>query len=91
MNMLQSLKTDTTYCVSLNQGDAIDRNRIIARYDYTHPQFSRGRDQLQARHGELIRNRGISCCGAYWGYGFHEDGVNSALAVCSEYRKSSLL
>jgi len=91
MNMLQSLKTDTTYCVSLNQGDAIDSTRIIARYDYTHPQFSPGRDQLQARHDELIRNRGISCCGAYWGYGFHEDGVNSALAVCSEYRKSSLL
>lgn len=91
MNMLQSLNTDTTYCVSLNQGDAIDRTQIIARYDYTHPQFSPGRDQLQARHHELIRNRGISCCGAYWGYGFHEDGVNSALAVCSEYRKSSLL
>mgnify|MGYP005855494747 CR=1 FL=1 len=80
MNMLQSLPTATTYCVSLNQTEAIDNTRIIARYDYTHPQFSPGRDDLQARHAELIR-----------GYGFHEDGVNSALAVCSDYRKSLLL
>jgi len=33
----------------------------------------------------LIRNRGISCCGAYWRFGFHEDGVVSALAVCERF------
>ncbi len=44
--------------------------------------FSLARLTAQRRHGELIDNDGLSCCGAYWGNGFHEDGVNSALAVC---------
>ena len=81
MNMLQGLQSNMTYCVSLNQTARIDPRKIIRRIGYEHPLFTPGRDHAQASHPALVRRRGISYCGAYWGYGFHEDGVRSALAV----------
>ena len=50
-----------------------------------HPRFGPATVAMQARHGELIHRRGVSCCGAYWRFGFHEDGVVSALAVCERF------
>ena len=85
MNQLQGLDSEQTYCVSLNQSDKIDENKIIKRFNYHHPVFKPGRDNAQSQHSQLIRRRGISYCGAYWGYGFHEDGVRSALSVCDAY------
>lgn len=85
MNMLQGIDSQHTFCVSLNQSDSIDENTIIRRIQYHHPVFTPGRDQAQAQHPLLIQRRGISYCGAYWGYGFHEDGVSSALAVCNAF------
>lgn len=87
MNMLQSLAGESTYCVSLNQDTDLDRSRVIRRIPYEHPLFSRNRHEAQSRHPELIRRNGISYCGAYWGYGFHEDGVNSALRVCQAFER----
>jgi predicted NAD/FAD-binding protein len=88
MNMLQGLESSKTYCVSLNQSGNIDPSRVIRRIDYEHPLFTPGRDQAQASHGAFVRRRGISYCGAYWGFGFHEDGVRSALAVCEAFDMS---
>ncbi len=85
MNMLQGLDSARTYCVSLNQSDDIEASRVIRRLRYAHPAFGPGRAHAQARHAELVRRRGISYCGAYWGYGFHEDGVRSALTVCDGF------
>ncbi len=82
MNMLQSLPTRRTYCVTLNNTAAIDPAKIIRKIAYHHPVFTMERTAAQRRHSELINARGASFCGAYWGNGFHEDGVNSALAVC---------
>jgi len=85
MNMLQRLDSDTTWCVSLNPGAQIDPRKVVRRFNYEHPLFTTGRAAAQARHGELIRRRGVSLCGAYWGFGFHEDGVKSALGVCEAF------
>ncbi len=85
MNILQGLATAKTYCVSLNQAEKIKPEHIIRRIFYQHPVFYPGRDQAQSRHYKLIQRRGISYCGAYWGYGFHEDGVRSALAVTASF------
>ena len=85
MNMLQGLESDKTYCVSLNQAGGIEPQRIIRRIRYQHPLFTRGRSGAQACHAALIRRRRISYCGAYWGYGFHEDGVRSAKSVCEAF------
>ena len=81
MTRLQRLPTQTTYCVSLNLDDAIDESRVIARFDFQHPLFTRAAVAAQARHAEVSGANRIHYCGAYWGNGFHEDGVVSALAV----------
>jgi predicted NAD/FAD-binding protein len=80
LNILQNLRTPTTYCVTLND-DRIDPSRRIAEFDFEHPVFSPSRRAAQARHGELLNFRRTSYCGAYWGNGFHEDGVASAVRV----------
>ncbi len=85
MNRLQHLETPQQYCVTLNPVEAIAPGAEIARFTYTHPIFSAARVDAQAQHATLIRRRRTSYCGAYWGYGFHEDGVRSALAVTAAF------
>ena len=81
MNILQSLEIDTVWCVTLNGEDLIRDENVVASIDYAHPTFSVGRKTMQARHQELCGANATSFCGAYWGNGFHEDGVVSALRV----------
>ncbi len=85
MNMLQGIESEHTYCVSLNLRAAIDPAKVIRRIRYEHPLFTPGRTAAQAHHADLIRRRGISYCGAWWGYGFHEDGLKSALDLCAAF------
>jgi len=85
MNKLQNIDSDSTYCVSLNLDSKIDKEKIIKEFEYEHPIFFPGIIEYQAQHKSLIRNNKLSFCGAYWGYGFHEDGVNSAIRVCESY------
>ncbi|WP_339733462.1 FAD-dependent oxidoreductase [uncultured Gimesia sp.] len=82
MNQLQGLQTKNTYCVTLNSEDRVDPDKVIRRINYAHPIFTTGRAAAQRRHSEVINQQHTSFCGAYWGNGFHEDGVSSALAVC---------
>jgi predicted NAD/FAD-binding protein len=82
MNILQRLSSRHTFCVTLNDEDRIDPGKILRRFVYHHPVFTTTRRAVQARHGELLDSNRSSFCGAYWGNGFHEDGVTSALAVC---------
>ena len=84
MNILQGLNKRHTYCVTLNSTAQVDAGRILGRYEYHHPVFTIERGAAQRRHAELVALDGLSYCGAYWGNGFHEDGVNSALAVCRQ-------
>ena len=81
MNILQGIESRRTFCVTLNEDDLIDSDQILGQYNYAHPLFTLERESAQNRHRDLIDLDGISYCGAYWGNGFHEDGVNSALAV----------
>lgn len=82
MNILQRLSSRHTFCVTLNDEDRIDPGKVLRRFVYHHPVFTTTRRAAQARHGELLDSNRSSFCGAYWGNGFHEDGVTSALAVC---------
>ena len=81
MNLLQGIQSSQTFCVTLNDEDSIDPARVLRRFEYHHPIFTTNRSTAQKRHPELINANQTSFCGAYWGNGFHEDGVNSALAV----------
>jgi predicted NAD/FAD-binding protein len=81
MNILQSLDSDVPLCVTLNRSAAIAESRILRRVVYEHPVFTVAAVAAQARHRELNGTLGTYYCGAYWRYGFHEDGVVSALAA----------
>ena len=85
MNILQRLPAATTWCVTLNDDRRIAPERIVSRTRYDHPLYTADRGIAQARHGELIRANRTSYCGAYWGYGFHEDGVRSAVRVANAF------
>ena len=81
MNLLQGILSKQTYCVSLNAEQLVNKEMILRRIVYQHPLFTTDRDRLQALHPKMIDHQRVSYCGAYWGNGFHEDGVNSALAI----------
>jgi len=81
MNRLQSLSTREEYCVTLNGGDVIDPARVLRRMVYEHPLYTRDAIRAQERWDAISGVRHTHFCGAYWFYGFHEDGVRSALRV----------
>ena len=81
MNRLQSLDVPERYCVTLNGSDAIDSSKIVARMIYHHPLYTRAAIEAQARWNQVSGVNRTHYCGAYWFYGFHEDGLNSALRV----------
>ncbi len=84
LTALQHLPGSGRYLVSLNSEAAVDPNRILASIDYAHPVFDSAAIAAQARRAEISGAGPIHFCGAYWGYGFHEDGAASALEVCRE-------
>lgn len=85
MNILQGIEAPTTFCVSLNQTALIDPAQILARFSYAHPQYSLAASAAQARQMQLQGQQHSYFCGAYWGNGFHEDGVLSALQVARHF------
>jgi predicted NAD/FAD-binding protein len=87
MNMLQNLNATETFCVSLNIGERIDPAKVIRHFVYHHPIYTPDSLAARRRYAEISGENRTSFCGAYWGYGFHEDGVNSALAVCRAFGK----
>ncbi|MCY1314139.1 hypothetical protein D9M70_647470 [compost metagenome] len=85
MNILQGLDAPVTFCVSLNQGAAVDPAKVLARFEYAHPQYSHAAIAAQSSLESLQGQQHSYFCGAYWGNGFHEDGVVSALKVAAHF------
>jgi predicted NAD/FAD-binding protein len=81
MNRLQNLPVKEDYCVTLNANGNIRSDAVLRRMTYYHPLYTREAIRAQARWKEISGVRGTHFCGAYWFYGFHEDGLNSALRV----------
>lgn len=81
MNRLQSLATKEDYCVSLNTNGAVDKSAVLRNLIYEHPLYTREAIGAQQRWAEISGKNHTHFCGAYWFYGFHEDGLNSALRV----------
>jgi uncharacterized protein len=82
MNNLQRLRAKDEYLVTLNRGAEIDPAKVLRRFEYDHPVYTKEGVAAQARHAEISGVRRTHYCGAYWGWGFHEDGVVSALRAC---------
>lgn len=85
MTRLQSLQAQLRYFVTLNYDEAIAPERTCLRLRYAHPVFTPEGVQLQPAQDTLNGARRTYFCGAYWRYGFHEDGVISALNVCRKW------
>jgi len=81
MNILQGLAAPETFCVSLNCKDTIDSSRVIERLTYHHPVYTPAGVAAQSRLSEISGKNRTYYAGAYWGYGFHEDGLQSGLRV----------
>ena len=81
MNQLQSLRADEQYCVTLNRTPRVDPARVIRRIEYAHPVYTAAGVAAQRRHEEISGVRRTFYGGAYWGWGFHEDGVVSGERV----------
>jgi predicted NAD/FAD-binding protein len=85
MNRLQSLRAEREFCVTLNRTGDIDPDCVIRTIPYSHPVFTGDGVAAQRRVGEISARNRTHFCGAYWGWGFHEDGVVSALRVAEHF------
>jgi uncharacterized protein len=85
MNNLQRLRAERQYLLlTLNRSDEIDPEKAIRRFEYDHPVYTAAGVAAQRRHGEISGVRRTHYRGAYWGWGFHGDGVLSALHACEQ-------
>jgi uncharacterized protein len=87
MNHLQGLDADRPFCVTLNRTAAIDPEHVIRVIAYAHPVFTREALAAQQRHDEISGVQRTHYCGAYWRWGFHEDGVASAHQAVARIRE----
>lgn len=81
MNNLQPLQTETPLLVTLNPGRRPQENSILDEHVFSHPVFTVAGLQAQQRLPEIQGRGNIWHCGAYQRYGFHEDGLLSAVNV----------
>jgi len=84
MNQLQSLKTPEQFFVTLNRTEAIRPETVLGRWNYHHPIYTPRAVRAQREHARINGRAHAHFCGAYWGFGFHEDGVKSGLRVAEQ-------
>lgn len=85
LSRLQGHTAPRRILLTLNDAAAIDPSTVVDRFTYRHPAFGSNCLAAQRRRDEISGRRRTHYCGAYWGYGFHEDGVNSALSVAQHF------
>ena len=85
MNRLQALTADREFCVTLNRSTAIDPGKVLRTFSYAHPVFTTEGARAQARHHEISGVNRTHYAGAYWHWGFHEDGVVSGARVAEHF------
>ncbi len=83
MNQLQGISAPENFCVTLNCTERIDPARILKRMRYRHPIYSSASVAAQSRRAEINGQNRTWFAGAYWGWGFHEDGMRSAVDVAT--------
>ena len=81
MNLLQGIESPEPFIVTLNRTAAIDPDKVLRRMSYDHPVYSTDSVAAQKRKPEIQGRRHTWFAGAYWGWGFHEDGMRSAVEV----------
>ncbi|MCO7205100.1 MULTISPECIES: NAD(P)/FAD-dependent oxidoreductase [Pseudoalteromonas] len=84
MNILQGIKSDTQFCVTLNHLEGIKKDKILREFTYHHPVFNKQSIAAQQQKSLIDGKNNSYFCGAYWYNGFHEDGVRSAVNVAKQ-------
>ena len=85
LNKLQNLNSEKNYFLTLNPVEAIDKNKIIKKIHFTHPYFNKDNVALQKDLNKLQGKKRTWFCGSYFGYGFHEDGLNSSKELFKKF------
>lgn len=85
LSRLQQHQTPSPILQTLNPNEPIDSSKVLQALKFDHPLFDSSTYTAQQKHDQLHVDGKVFYCGAYWGYGFHEDGVVSALKVCQEF------
>ncbi len=85
MNILQTLQAEQTFCVTLNPPDSLDPTRVLYETRFSHPIYTLEGFEAQERRHEISGVNRTHYCGAYWGFGFHEDGVRSGVDVARAF------
>jgi predicted NAD/FAD-binding protein len=84
MNKLQPLKTKTPLFVTLNPHMELNKKLVHYRKDYEHPIFDLSTLDAQKKLLNLMGHRNVWYAGAHFGYGFHEDGLQSGLFAAEQ-------
>ena len=84
LNKLQNLKTTQNYFLTLNPILDIDKKKILKVVEFTHPIYNIKTIEAQKYLSELQGVNNTWFCGSYFGYGFHEDGLKSAITVANK-------
>jgi len=87
MNLLQGFTSPDPFIVTLNRSHAIDPRRILRRMSYEHPVYTHASVAAQMRKSEIQGRRRVWFAGAYWGWGFHEDGMRSAVELVGDFER----
>ena len=85
LSRLQRVHSPTPILLTLNPCTQIAKHSILREMSFDHPLFTDATHRARKSIDDLHKDGRIFFCGAYWGYGFHEDGVRSALQVCSHF------
>ena len=81
LNLLQNLKCNEDIFLTLNPYFEIDGSKILKKVKFTHPYFDQSALNNQIKLNELQNKKDVLYCGSYFGYGFHEDGINSSIEM----------
>jgi predicted NAD/FAD-binding protein len=81
LNLLQNLKCNEDIFLTLNPYFEIDGSKVIKKVKFTHPYFDQSALNNQIKLNELQNKKDVLYCGSYFGYGFHEDGINSSIEM----------
>ena len=87
MNLLQGFTSPDPFIVTLNRSNAIEPRRILRRMSYEHPVYTHASVAAQTRKTEIQGRRRVWFAGAYWGWGFHEDGMRSAVELAYDFER----
>jgi len=89
MNILQSIESEEIFMVTLNREADIDPSKILGRYTYHHPVYTPQAVAAQAERRLVSGVNRTQYCGAYWRYGFHEDGVVSGIWAVEDFARAT--